>query len=64
GFILVEFPDVSAFSACSAVKFKDIETTLENSTVPIIYYLILKSLLLNYAHRPEKHGRQGTFRGL
>jgi hypothetical protein len=32
--ILADFPDGSAFSVCSAVKFKDIVISLENSTVP------------------------------
>jgi len=32
--IVADFPDGSAFSVCSAVKFEDISISLENSTVP------------------------------
>ena len=44
--IVADFPDGSAFSVCSAVKFKDMAISLENLTVPLLYSLKSNEIIM------------------
>ena len=49
---LLRFSGASAFSVCSAVKFKDIAISLENSTVPD---KVMKNLSFKKKALPKKY---------